>query len=1086
MNLKTAGSKQRISSCLDLENLNARTARVTLLTKALSLSLNPDESFRADRIALNLSFADNALSAIDLSVVSSPGTLGIKGAVTDLFQTPRADLALDLVADLGKISAAMASPIAMAGTVKAFATLTGTPNDPGINLSITSDGGRVTALPFKQTELKCQLKNRVLTLDRFTSTIDGSKISAAASADLTRAFPDGFFGNLLAEKIRATLDLTATNAGYQDLPRGDTRMVLAFSDDRLDIKQFDLNLLDSNLTLKGQIKPLEKGRLLPPEQIVADLSLGSTRIILENFLERFLPGQVLEKGVIKGEFALEGSIKGPLGNPAMVLSLDGQDIQPAEPGQPPSENSANKAQAQLQLHLNERMLTLEKVLFTLEGGQVAGQGRIDLTRALARGFFGDFAVEKISADLKLAADHFEPQTILKQYNVLGIQGKYSFDGSLSGNLAHPGATLHLTASGAGYKDSPRIDAAMDLAFSDDYLIIKKIAVKNPDADLSTSGRVRLMDDGRFLAPEKISANLKVTADRLNLQPLLEQYDLPVVHGNYSIDATLTGSLNRPGGTLHLTARDTGYKDLPRADAAMDLVFSDDYLEIKNCSLANPDSNLTLVGRIRLMANGRLLALEKMEVEANMTVRQSDLSAFFDPAGTADVKGSMAATVEAKGSLEQKIEINAAGTIPARTAQLFTREIINVEGEVAIQIHAIVDKEIQKSVVTGRVELVKIAMVIDQTGQKLHNISGVILADREKFQIQNLTGQLDTGSFSLSGDMGVVDFSPDRFNLQLKGKNLPVVLPDRMNALFQTDLVLNGTLKEASLGGTITLLSGEWTADFNLEKTALEKILGTGPNRSTAPADGSDTPVNAIELDLIVRADAPFSISNNLADLWVTPNLKIGGTMGSPAVTGRATLVPGTITYHGKEFELTTGIVDLVDPYGIAPVLDILAEHQVQDRQIFLKLTGPPDNLILALSSVPQEPQGDILSLLLTGKTTNELIHSEGGTTTSPASLVAGLAATSFADRLKKNVGIDTLEVGVGQSSSSSPLSDVNLTVGKEITDKITVTYGMETKEGEMIQKTSTDYKLSDRFTLSGFQNTEGHYGAEVRYRLEFQ
>ena len=384
------------------------------------------------------------------------------------------------------------------------------------------------------------------------------------------------------------------------------------------------------------------------------------------------------------------------------------------------------------------------------------------------------------------------------------------------------------------------------------------------------------------------------------------------------------------------------------------------------------------------------------------------------------------------------------------------------------------------------ELVNIAMVVDETGQKLHNINGVILADRKKVQIQNLAGQLDTGSFTLSGDMGVVDFLPDRFNVQLKGKDLPVVLPDRMNTLFQIDLVLNGTLKESSLGGIITLSSGEWTADFNLEKTALERILKSGQNRSTPSADRSDTLVDAIELDLIVRADAPFSISNNLADLWVTPNLKIGGTMGNPAVTGRSTLVPGTITYHGREFELTTGNVDFIDPYGIAPVLDILAAHQVQDRQILLKLTGPPDNLILALSSVPQEQQGDILSLLLTGKTSNELIHSEGGTTTSPASLVAGLAATSLADRLKKNVGIDTLEVGVGQSSSSSSLNDVNLTVGKEITDKITVSYGMETKEGEMIQKTSTDYKLSDRFTLSGFQNTEGYYGAEIRYRLEFQ
>lgn len=1071
-------------------NLAAKTAQVSLLTQACTLFLDHQERFRADRITLSLVLENDALSDIDLSVVSGPGTLGLKGSVTDLFKTPRTDLAMDLVADLGKVSGAMVSPIAMAGKVKTIATLIGTLNDPLINLSVTSDGGKVTSVPFMRTDLKCQLKNRVLALERFTSTIDGSKISATANADLTRAFPDGFFGNLVAEKIRATLDLAATNAGYQDLPRGNTRMALAFSDDRLEIKQFNLNVLDSNLTLKGQIKPLEKGRLLPPEKIEADLSFASTRIILEKFLERFLPGKSLRKGIIKGEFTVKGSIKGALGNPAMVLALNGRDIQPLGPPQPPSESQEKpvnkKIQAQVQLHLKEQMLTLEKVLVTLEGGQVSGEGQIDLTRALSQGFFGDVAVEKISADLKLSADHFEPQPLLSQFDIADVHGKFSFDATLTGSLDHPSVSLRLTASDAGYKDFPRTDAAMDLVFSDDYLDIKKFSLNNPDTNLFTEGRVRFMDNGRLLAPEKISGDLKVTADHFDLGPLLEQFNLPNIHGKYAFNATLTGSLGHPGASVHLMATDAGYKDFPRADAAMDFVFSNDYLDVKKVVLTNQDSSLNLDGRIRLMENGRLLAHEKMTFEADMTISQSNLRPYFDPAGTADVNGSMKATVQAKGSLEQKIEINAAGTMPARTAQLFTREITNVEGNIAIQIHAFVNPEIKKSTVTGRVELVNIAMVVDGTGQKLHKINGRILADRKTIQIENITGMLDTGHLTLSGDMGLVDFSPDRFNIKLKGKDLPVVLPDRMNSLFQTDLVLSGTLKDASLDGAITLSSGEWTADFNLEKTVLEKILGSGRNRSTTPADRSDSLVDAIKLNLLVRADAPFSISNNLADLWVTPSLMIGGTFGGPAVTGRATLTPGTITYHGKEFELTRGIVDFADPYGIAPVLDILAEHQIQDRRILLKLAGPPDNLILTLSSVPQEQYGDILSLLLTGKTTNELINSEGGTTASPASLVAGLAASSLAERLKKNVGIDTLGVGVGQGSSSSSLSDVNLTVGKEITDKITVTYGMETKEGEMVQKTSTDYKLSDRFTLSGFQNTEGHYGAEVRYRLEFQ
>lgn len=1090
-------------------NLARKFVRLKLLTRDWSFSLPLDEpdrdephrgkTFKVDSINLDLVFDNDSLTAMDFSLGSALTNLGIRGSATDLLNIPRADLKLDFMADLGEISSILPASISMEGTFKGEATLTGTVQDPDLVLLITSDGGKFKDESFDRTILDLKLENRVLTLKELTTSLDYGKATARANVDLTEVFPQGFMGTPLLENIQATLDLTATDAGYGSFPRGDGKILLAFSNEVLDIKQLDVNLLDSNFSLAGTIKPMDKGRLAAPENFVTDLEFRSTRIILENLLEPFLARKTPEQKTIGGEFTLNGSARGNLGNPAVVLNLYGEKI--LLPGA--GDKSLANNEIDVQLHLKEQTLTLKRLAAMIEGGTIEAEGKIDLTQVFPNGFFREVNIEKISGTLGVKVDDFSPQPILEAYNIPGVHGKLSLDLNVQGALAgNPRATLNLTVKNAGFQDSPRADADFNVEILDGFIEINEVRVTNPHGSLTLDGRIKIMEEFRLLDPGKMSGNLRLKTNDVELRPILAQYkDLPEIHGIYSLDLNLEGGFDDPRATFTLTAADAGYSDFPKADAQIDLLFLNDHLEISQVLATNPDTTIDLKGRIKMMHEGQILPPEKMEIKVDMKVEQSDIASLID-IGEPHInpnnqmvkitdKQGLSAAVTAEGSLEQKIKVVAKGTVPAGIAQLFTQEVAGVKGEVNLEVTALVEKEIKNSLITGRVVLDQISMVIVETEQKLHSINGTILADQQGITIQEIKGNLDRGSFKLTGRVELVELLPDSFKFEFQARDLPLELPDRMIALFKTDLKFDGildqgTLTKADLSGEIRLLSGEWTADFNLEKTALEKIMGSQRNQPSSSDKSSDTITRVIGLDILVRADSPFVISNNLAYLFVTPDLKIGGTVANPSVAGRATLGPGNITYQGRQFEITEAGVDFVDPYGIRPVIDIMAEHQVRDWRIFLKLTGTPDNLLLELSSNPREEHGDILSLLLTGKTTNELISSEGGTTTSPASLVAGLVATSFADRLKKNVGLDVFELDLKENGSGSPIGDVNLTVGKEITDKITVSYGMETKEGEMIQKTATDYKLSDQFSLSGFQNTQGHFGAEIRYRLEFK
>ncbi|MCJ7542644.1 MAG: translocation/assembly module TamB domain-containing protein, partial [Desulfobacterales bacterium] len=77
-----------------------------------------------------------------------------------------------------------------------------------------------------------------------------------------------------------------------------------------------------------------------------------------------------------------------------------------------------------------------------------------------------------------------------------------------------------------------------------------------------------------------------------------------------------------------------------------------------------------------------------------------------------------------------------------------------------------------------------------------------------------------------------------------------------------------------------------------------------------------------------------------------------------------------------------------------------------------------------------------------------------------------------------------LEYNEAKDAESS--DEVKVTVGKELSRRVTVKYGMQTKNAKVIQKVITEYKLLEKLLMNAFQDTEGHYGGGFQFRLEFR
>jgi translocation and assembly module TamB len=204
------------------------------------------------------------------------------------------------------------------------------------------------------------------------------------------------------------------------------------------------------------------------------------------------------------------------------------------------------------------------------------------------------------------------------------------------------------------------------------------------------------------------------------------------------------------------------------------------------------------------------------------------------------------------------------------------------------------------------------------------------------------------------------------------------------------------------------------------------------------------------------------------------------------VNGRVAVTDGVVTFQNNDFTVSKGVIDFLDPSRTRAQVDISGTTQVRDWKITLTLEGELDNLRINLSSMPAEDPGDILSLLIVGKTSRELTKDQSNVGVSTSGMLAELAASTYGSDIKKATTLDILELSASDFSTSEGGESLKLTVGKELSRKLTVKYEMETRNTETVQKAIAEYKILENLLINGYQSSDGIFGTDMLYRHEFR
>lgn len=891
---------------------------------------------------------------------------------------------------------------------------------------------------------------------------------------------------IMTPKAQIKLDGKSLAVGRNTI--GDVTAVLGLADGSLAIDTLRVANKRSVVTADGTADILADN-LVPRKDPLFEINLTADPVYPNDFFD-----------TLGGSIRFAAKARGPLSDLAADVSIQGEKLTV-------DENRIGNLDARLRMENGVVFLEPVKLKHQRSGLKITGQARIADPSTKA------FLKEPV-CDLTFAGDSLYLEDFLK-----GVKGHLSINGRIRGKAKTPEGSVTIQGKdfdlGGQKIGAILVDSRLDGQKA--HIRDMKITV-TPKAVLSGTGWVSLAAD---------AFETRLSAKNFPLTAINAIRSQDMADGFLSLNLSGGGTFKNPraDGTINITGVTVNKKKMDNIALRLNLAeqfarvkgnmgFGIDgryHLKNKTFDAALQFDNTDLAPYFKVAGqqnfSGKINGTITAEGDADTpdtisaTVNLSHLGLFFKdkelitaPDVNIDYRNRKIEipnlalrllkrgdlTINGQGSLDKNLNLKVNGNIPLQVIEPFMDGLPNAKGDINIFAH--MEGTLKKPDFHADLVLKNLGMTIPALEQTASNLNGRIRITPTAIEILDVKGRLDDGRFDLKGRIALDQLKPDKINATLNTHQLTIEVPDMLSITLNTELSLSGTADKSALTGEIEILEGQYYKNVDLKLTNAVK-----KNRSVAPAPKkTQTPFfSNMTININVTRREPFMVDNNLAFLSISPNLKVYGKTDNPLISGRAKVDSGIITFQQKEFKVQQGVIDFLNPYRIEPTVDIQGEVDVRTWTIRLTVSGTPDDLKFELTSSPMEDHADILSLIAFGKTTAELRGGDGGTF-SPEQILADFVAETLQDSMKDATGLDYVDVKSGDLQEGGTPSRVKVTVGKDLSRWISVKYGVDIRNGETIQRVTTDYRILENLLISGFQDSGGDFGGELKYRLDFR
>jgi TamB, inner membrane protein subunit of TAM complex len=453
-----------------------------------------------------------------------------------------------------------------------------------------------------------------------------------------------------------------------------------------------------------------------------------------------------------------------------------------------------------------------------------------------------------------------------------------------------------------------------------------------------------------------------------------------------------------------------------------------------------------------------------------------------------------------GLRDQQIALQAAGDANLGILQGFFRD---VRGSGRAELRAAVNGPLHDPLFSGSATITDGRIRHFSLPNSLDAINGTIYFDERGIRLDDVKATMGEGRVQFGGRVGLEGYVPGTLNVTARGEDMHLRYPEGVRSVVDADLVIHGSFKSPTLGGTVTVKNAEWTRRID----APGSLFDLTRRSSTGGGAGGGAVATAVPLkfDLQILIPSTLHVDNNLLKMTASADLQLRGTYDRPLLFGHAEVDRGELLFEGRRYKVTRGTIDFTNPTRIDPFFDVEAETSVrvpyQTYRVTVRAAGTTERLQApTFESDPPLPSADVVALLFSearrDERTAELraLQNPNQRQTDILTTRATLALSSPLSEgvgkvVEQNFGVDTFQLTPTFIDPYSETARVNpsarLTIGKRISDRAYLTFSRSLNSPQLDQIILLEYDATDRLSWVLSRNEDASYALEFRVRHVF-
>ena len=326
-------------------------------------------------------------------------------------------------------------------------------------------------------------------------------------------------------------------------------------------------------------------------------------------------------------------------------------------------------------------------------------------------------------------------------------------------------------------------------------------------------------------------------------------------------------------------------------------------------------------------------------------------------------------------------------------------------------------------------------------------------------IHNFGGNISGGPFDLSGKILFEKLTAPVLDLRLASQNALLARNETITVRADSDIRIAGIFNAAHVSGTVGFTKSKFFREVEILPIDLPGRPAPKPPSEMQTGFSLKPPFANWTFDVAIKTKDPFLIRGNLTNGAAQIDLKLVGTGAAPALDGMVRVENFVASLPFSRLNVDYGYVYFNADNPFVPTLDIRGSSSLRDYNIRVYISGTPTDPVTVFTSEPPLPQEEIIALLGTGATAEEL--------TGRGDVLAGRAAVLVFQKIYPKIFKQKPQ------DSESFLTRFELDPGT-----------VDPRTGR--QEVSARFKISDQFYLIGDIDQEGGVRGRVGYLFRFK